>query len=589
MLILAVWGCQSTPTPSGSQAAARDAAAQTPETLLELALVAPPARASRLYLQAAEAYLAAGDTDAAADALRFVDPDRLNDAAAARYLLARGRLDLAAGQLESARAALLALDETLLADPLEALLLRAEVTAAEQGAGAAADMLMEHDLRRPGPASAGEPPARQRLNDAIWRYLGQVPPLQALERPSRARGDAQGWWQLKAEMFQSFTLAEQRRRLAAWRSAWPDHPAATMPPAPLLGLDEPRAPVARVGLMLPLSGPLSRAGRAVRDAFIATYLTHRDDAGFEIIVYDVDAQPLGALYEHALVNGVDVLIGPLSKEGVAEMNGLDPDIPVLALNHLGSDEMPAPNVVQLGLAIEDEAATLERWLADEGVDRLVLFHNDEDWSLRAMQAMAASWPGALEIQSLENIRTVTESVGVAMHVAASQERRAELEKILGQNVEFLARARGDVDAVLALVTHLEANALVPALRFHFADHLPVYATSQTIRGVPRPRLRDLSGFRVSELPWPLLNDGSYAMLDEAFALEGDPFLALYALGVDAFRLADRLPLMLGGTFTEILGSTGALTFSADGRIRRSLARTVIRGTEVQPATGSYGR
>lgn len=548
---------------------------QTPEALLEEARDASSARRSRLYLLAAETFLEDGRTDDAAEALAAAEVNRLRPRETARYLLARARIALARQNLDDARAALLALDASELQDPLQEALVTAELLAAEGRPEAAAARLMAYPDVEPGKP-------RQRVNDTIWHYLGKVPPFQALAMESRSEGSGRGWWQLKSQMFESFTLKEQRRRLEAWRRAHPDHPAALMPPTALAALEAPPRPVARVGLMLPLSGPLSRAGRSVRDAFVATYLSHRDEVSFEVTIYDTAAEPLATLYERALVEGAEVLIGPLSKESVATMNALNPEIPVLALNYL-DDATPAANLLQLGLAIEDEAATLERWLRDVQAERVLAFHNQEDWSQRAMRWLSGQWDDPLTVQVLDDIRTVTESVGAAMHVSVSRERHEEIENLLGQSVEFLPRARDDVDAIVALVTPLEASALVPALRFHFAGQVPVYATSQTVRGAGRERLRELNGFHVTELPWFAMQDRSYRTLDAAFGLEGSPFAALYALGVDAFRLADRAPLIVDGHLTELLGSTGELEFSTSGRILRRLARAVIVNGGVRTA------
>ncbi len=537
-LILAVCGCQSTEAP-GQQPQGPSAAPASPQDLLERAASAPEARRARLYLAAAESLIAAGNASAASSALAAVNVDQLRPRETARFLLAQARVAIAEERLDQARAALLALDENLLPNPLDAVLTDAELLTKEGQPAAAVDRLM-------GYAGSADPAARQWLNDAIWTYLGKVPPFQALAAVSRSSGSARGWWQLKAAMLQSFTLADQRRRLDRWLAAHPRHPASQALPTALTSLQAPPQPMARVALMLPLSGPLSRAGQAVRDAFLATYLSHRDDVQFDIRVYDAAAEPIGTLYERALVEGAQVVIGPLAKDSVAALNAMNPEIPVLALNYLADGTTPAANLLQLSLAIEDEAATLEQWLGDAGAKRVLAFHDDQEWSQRATQALSASWPYDLDVQPLENIRTVTESVGVAMDVAASRDRRDEVQKLIGEKLEFLPRARQDVDAIVALVSPLEATALVPALKFHFADRIPVYATSQTVRGASRDRLEDLNGFHVSELPWFAMQEPSYRTLDAAFGLDGSPFAALYALGVDAFRLADRVPLIVGG-------------------------------------------
>lgn len=453
----------------------------------------------------------------------------------------------------------------------------AEALAAQAGSAAAADALI---------AAASQltlsSPQRQLLHNALWAHLSRVGSAEARVYAESGSNDARGWWRLAHELRTSTTLAAHNRRLRAWQQAHPDHPATAVPPAALTAsLTGPRA-VTRVGLLLPLSGSLARAGRTVRDGFIASYLSNRDDVAYAVTVYDTAAEPMASLYERALAAGEQVLIGPLAKEAAVALNALDPEVPVLALNYL-DDQIPAPALLQLGLAIEDEAYTLTGWLEDAGMHRLLLFHNREDWSARAMRAIRESWPGLLEVQTLEDIRTVTESVGVAMRVAESHRRRDELQALLGEPLEFSPRARGDVDAIVALVTSLEATALVPALRFHFAEGVPVFATSQTVRGMTTERMSTLNGFRVSELPWFVTGDPLFADLNGAFSLDGNLFVALYALGADAFRLADRLPLLLDGSMVGLLGSTGELTRLPDGRIQRELARTIIRGGSVHSA------
>ncbi len=184
----------------------------------------------------------------------------------------------------------------------------------------------------------------------------------------------------------------------------------------------------------------------------------------------------------------------------------------------------------------------------------------------------------MTIQEFDDIKTITESVGRAMRVEASSARHASISKLLGLELEFLPRAREDVDAIVALVTNLEATALAPALRFHFANELPVYASSQSVRGSQSDALDALNGFRVSELPWQLFEDPLYTSMADVFALRNNPLAALYALGIDAFRVSDRLPAFTRSSSAHLLGSTGILSLRQDRRFHRELAwGVVIRG------------
>lgn len=170
-----------------------------------------------------------------------------------------------------------------------------------------------------------------------------------------------------------------------------------------------------------------------------------------------------------------------------------------------------------------------------------------------------------------------------MHVAESQERRDQLASALGVELEFLPRAREDVDAVVALIGNSEANALVPALNFHFAQNLPIYAGSQVTRS-SRQGLNELRGFHVSELPFFLAGDTLHDAMAVPLALDRNPFASLVALGSDAFRLAERI--QFGGAVTDLplLGSSGLLRRLPDGRISRELAWGMIssRGVVAEP-------
>lgn len=429
---------------------------------------------------------------------------------------------------------------------------------------------------------------RQEIHDVIWRYLGRAPSFQLSEFAARATGTEQGWWLLKLSMLESFTLRDQRARLDQWRTQWPQHPAATMPPTLLRRLETDLPRPQKVALLLPLTGSLQRAGRAVRDGFISGYLHATGGAdSFQLLLFDTAAQPLPMIYESAMTAGVDLLVGPLTKDGVSALNDLNPQVPALGLNYLDAGSIPSENVYQLGLAIEDEADTMVTRLLADRARRLLVFHNDQDWSQRGMQRLVASWPYPATVQPLAEVKTVTEHVGRAMHVEQSQQRRDELASMLGTELEFLPRARDDLDAVVALVDAVEANALAPSLGFHFASELPVYASSQSVRGTEPQDRKELAGFHVSDLPWFLYDDPLHAEIDLAFGLRGNPFASLYALGVDAFRVSGRLPLLAESSLHQLRGSTGILSIQDSRRLARELAWGTVSTTgDLHPSHGS---
>ena len=186
----------------------------------------------------------------------------------------------------------------------------------------------------------------------------------------------------------------------------------------------------------------------------------------------------------------------------------------------------------------------------------------------------AHWPYPAIQASFGDMKGITAAVGDAMQVTASETRRDEIANILGKPLEFQPRARGDLDAIIALTSHLEAQALVPALRYHFADDLPVFATSQIARG---DDLSDLAGFRLTEMPLFSSPDTKSRALVSAFELRGNPLGELYALGIDAYAIATWLPLLKRSSEIALNGATGEISLSAEGAFHRILNVSEVNG------------
>jgi outer membrane PBP1 activator LpoA protein len=518
---------------------------------------------ARQTLADAEQLLREGDWVGARAQFSVISPGDLAPADVARYTLLGAELAIRSGQTEEARQLLATLDTSRLTDPLDAYLADAWLIATSGEPARAAGALMRRQVTAA---------SQSRLNDAIWDLATMTPAFEALERARSGSDVERGWWTLRGELLRSASSADDGARIRAWQSSWPDHPAARLLPSALgRTTTDQAAPPQRVALLLPLSGPLARAGRAVRDGFMSAWLGRPPEARFALAVYDTHGPAIATVYQQALADGAEVMVGPLQRDAVTALNELGPEVPVLALNYLGGSD-PAPNLSQLGLAIEDDAATLAAWLRDEGRERVLVLHNGAEWTARVQQALADQGLPPADAYLLPDLRTVTESVGAALHLEESEARHAELQALLNTPLQFRPRSRSDIDAVLALVNALEVTALVPALKFQYADDLPAFATTQTLQGAGADTLRALNRFGVVEMPWKVPGETGYQAIADAFPLAGNPFASMYGLGTDAFRLVDRLDPTNRGTFTQILGNTGVLTLEPDGRWRRELAR-----------------
>lgn len=534
---------------------------------------ADPARRATIFLQA---LLAAWPTrpQRAADLLERLLPPA---GAPAATLTARQRFDLHAVALE------MALAQRNAAEAQRILGLLAPVDAGQLSTAAwlrarvydllGADREAAQTLMDMLATAAPAEPARAAT--AVWRRLAKMSSfdLDGLARsaPSPA---ARAWAAVASNMNAALTKSARAAAWRLWRMRNPNHAAARFPPADLSADAEPGV----IAVLIPTSGELAEFGAAVRDGLLTAYLHARPERQ-RLVFMDTGALAVREAYERAIAAGAEVVLGPLDKGAVAALARLAPRVPVVALN---TPDAPtndnATNLVQLALAVEDEAAAVARALLEDGIEQVALFHNNSAWAARARARLQHETGIRIAVASpLQGVRQITDVAATALAIDESAARHAELEALLAAKLAFTPRPRDDIDAVVAFVEEDELLALKPALNFHFAGELPVYVWSRVPRGALAGRL---DGVRVCDIPWRLHPS---ALGDHAAAAFGPSRAAspLFALGVDAYRVANQLPRLT--TYGEsIAGSTGVLTLTDNGRIRRELAWAKAVGDHLVP-------
>ncbi len=554
--ILTFSGCES--TTGGNELLS----GLSPSALALRADTSNPARAAELRLQAATGYLDLGEFDNALGQLLLIDINTLPGLLKDDYFRASTRANLGIGDSVAADDALKQLSAYLATD----YLLVAQVCEAQLNYQCAADGFIQASLD--AGFDAAELPAD--IHDQIWSAL------------SRARTGPQlfthryhhAWWLLQQSVRDAGSITGQVAAWQDWQARNPSHPAAIRPPQALLDLQGYRVP--GIAVLLPLSGRLAGAGTAVRDGFIAAYIAEATDS--TVRFYDTATKPLPQLWEQVQADGFDVVVGPLLKNNATEFAELTQfaEQPRLVLNYLDEpvalqspfslDTRAQRPLFELGIAIEDEADSLARYVRSHGYERVVAIHSNAQWASRALSEFKRAWPHNLTHAHFEDVKSLTEAVGRAMQVADSERRKNRLATILGEPLEFLPRARQDLDAIVAFTTNVESRALVPALKFHFGDHLPVYATSQSAR---RGSLDELKGFHLSEMPLFTENKPAYVGLNQGFRTQTSAFAELYALGYDAFQVAAWLPVIRVGDEKQIAGASGYLSLTGR-QFRRDL-------------------
>lgn len=589
-LLLTLFSCASAPNVAPRSAPRIDGSNDQPSVQvrsvaegLRLANAAQEPLQSRILTLTARMAIETGDIETAQRLLATVSqaylmPDQLSD-----YFLSKAQIEYHQGHYESTLSLLSdrAFNRLGLSNQRQietSLLLADAYLLTNRFYASARERVLIHHLL--------DGDSRTANTNAIYETLLNLPtPILTAYAKKAVSNELRGWLSLSAmsKQFQN-RPSQQLRALGNWKKLWVGHSAATELPESLTFLDSVVAEQPRVlGVLLPQSGPLASAGEAILSGIMAA---HYDlDEPTEIRVYDsyqID-DPLDFIKREA-DQGVDFFIGPLDKTKVSRLADARLPVPVLALNRINQavGKRPNGNLFLFGLAPEDEAAQIARRAGKEQRNQALVIAPSDDWgdrSVAAFQSAIEDTPIRATIARYEDGVSYAEFVRQILEVDESQNRAAELRRMIGQSFEFTPRRRQDLSMIALLSDASEARQLSPALAFYYADDLPVYATS-LVNSVTASKINnlDLNGIQFLDTPWKLFpKDDLGEDVIRSWPAASGPLGPLFAMGMDSYNLMPRLKQLREFPSTRFYGSTGTVRIDAQVLLRELTWATVVDG------------
>lgn len=415
-------------------------------------------------------------------------------------------------------------------------------------------------------ASISEDAFWQGNPSTIWDRLQQIP-LKGLEAASAQPDATRAAWVKLAIISKRYSVhtPELVQQLTAWRSENPHHPGNQLFPnnGTLNSLTKGATPT-HIALLLPLQGPNSANGQAVRDGFLSAYYaslgkTHSKQT---ISFFDTSQNSnIGALYQQAISEGADIVVGPLMKEDVQSLlSSGNFRVPTLALNYTDNWGSLPSNVYEFGLSQVDEAQQIADKAWQSGRSRALVIAPQSSWGQRVSKNLMSRW------QSLGGRVTDTYyysphtdfNAGVAnlLRVNPQDDHHNKGKKITNKTVLEQQR-RQDFDVIFLLAEPESAREIVPLVKYYYAANIPIYATSAIYSGSPNPQKdTDLNGVIFADIPWILKSSAKSNRL--------------YAVGRDAYTISNQLPRLIELPNTPLYAATGALTLSSDHKIYHRL-------------------
>ncbi|RBJ80007.1 penicillin-binding protein activator [Pseudomonas sp. MWU12-2534b] len=415
-------------------------------------------------------------------------------------------------------------------------------------------------------------------HEAIWALIAALPTDQL--QPA-GNDDLAGWLSLALAVKSAGTLEQQQAAIDQWRAQNPKHPAALQLPRPLIKLKELASqPVSKIALLLPQDGPLASVAKALREGFMAAHYQAQQAGQKPPSIEFYDSSRLSSLddfYRKAQAAGVQLVVGPLEKPLVKQL-AARPQLPIttLALNYSEGGEQGPAQLFQFGLAAEDEAREVSRRARADGLHRAAALVPKGEWGDRVLKAFRQDWEA--NGGSMIGIERIDQPVALAQQIAdlfqlrQSEGRAKSLQSTVGTQVAAQPARRQDIEFIFLAATPQQAQQIKPTLNFQYAGDVPVYATSNVFSASgDQNQYNDMNGVMFCETPWLLDANGLLRrQVTAQWPQAGGSLGRLYAMGVDAYRLAPRLGQLKALPDSRIEGESGSLGMAAGQRIERQL-------------------
>lgn len=341
-------------------------------------------------------------------------------------------------------------------------------------------------------------------------------------------------------------------------------PAAKPAAAPL------PAPVAATPAAQPVNAPAAQPQPEVATTNPAA----------ELKIYDTTRQPMSQLLAQVQQDGATIVVGPLLKENVEEVMKSNTSLNVLALNQPGKVEN-RPNLCYFALSPEDEARDAARHIHDQGKQTPLLLVPRGALGDRVVSAFADEWlklGGGTVLQqrlgSTAELKSGVNGGGISLTGSPVSTLPSSVDSSLGNPGDVPVSSGGSIDAAYIVATPEQIGYIKPliAMRNGSQSNVTLYASSRSAQGTSGPDFRlEMEGLQYSEIP--MLAGSNPALMQQALsAVRNDYSLArLYAMGADAWSLANHFAQMRQSPGYELNGNTGDLTATPDCVINRKLS------------------
>ena len=339
-----------------------------------------------------------------------------------------------------------------------------------------------------------------------------------------------------------------------------------------------------IGIILPFDSAYENISKSIIDGIMEAYYSSPSFmASTKLFFYPSNTRSFNQISRNIEKDRIDFLIGPLRKENFSKIMGqISNNIGVLNLNISNTKNYSRKGFFRFSLNPEEEARQVAQFARAEGTRAIIITQNS-NWGLRISKAYLEEWRNSDGV-ILDHIvydpseKNFSDIISKALHINESHARKNFIAKVIQKKLKFEARRRQDIDVILLATDHDNTRQIIPQLRFHKAEKLPVFAGSRAFAFRQDVSFyKDLDGLYFLDIP--MLNNKDYF----SKATTESHYPRLFAFGYDALNLIGYLRQMERNEFLVFPGRTGYLRVNNKGIIIRNLNKYRIKNGKVKLA------
>ena len=587
------------PSAPVMQDLARAEPATSAWTFLERALDAEATQAQLLFLAASQRFLQAMRLDEAEIILNRTRFLNANPWVARQHTLMRAALALAKKDLPKAHRFLARAENSELDDGQWFLLndLKLQILFADKNLIEALNLInaLSLDSRSQPDIDA----LLARVFDALSMLTSQE--RNPLKQYPDIAEDSLAWLEL-VQMISASAWAPEKLRLDLdnWTAKYPGHRATVLrnqfQPAACASAN----PIS-IALLLPMTSPFGKAASAFHDGFMHLHNGDHPSSRPLVSLYDFgdDTNTIGNVYQAAVAAGADLVVGPLGRDAVASLISQSTlTVPTLLLG--SSDTERSPKAFFVDLSRRSEALSLVTHARARGLENALVLYTLTKANKAAADTAVQAWRDQggqiTDTVIVDSTRSdFSEMISRMLGLSQIEAQANALQNTLGDALPLtvMPRIRRDLDVILLFSDRKTARLLKPQIDFHHAGKLPIYSQNAVFTGTPDPvNDLDLEGVLFSDMPWVVRRTGRFErsdkMLTDADPYQGSGVDRLYALGMDAYRLACEIRDLPHDSTRQVSGASGTY-FLQEGGIEKQPDWVIFRQGIPEPFTPVISR